>query len=111
VLDSLSRLMPEVIGDDHAHAAVVLRQLLSAYRDHEDLVSIGAYRRGSNPMVDVAIEMQEEINAYLQKPAEQRSTLEEAYAGLLQLGQQAAGRLSAAQSAPAAAQAAAPALA
>ncbi len=49
VLESLSRLMPEVTADEHRQAAQVLRELLAAYRDHEDLISIGAYRRGSNP--------------------------------------------------------------
>ena len=48
VLESISRLMPEVTDDEHRQAIYAIRDLLGAYRDHEDLISIGAYRRGSN---------------------------------------------------------------
>ena len=44
VLESLSRLMPEITSEEHRQAAF-LRSLLSAYRENEDLISIGAYRR------------------------------------------------------------------
>jgi flagellum-specific ATP synthase len=108
VLESLSRLMPEVIPQEHHQAAQVMRQLLAAYRDHEDLISIGAYRRGSNPAVDVAIEMQEPINAYLRQRVEEGATLEEAHSGLLQLKQQAAQHLAAARASQAAAAGTAP---
>ena len=47
-----------------ARRPYAVRELLAAYRDHEDLISIGAYRRGSNPTVDVAIEMQDEIQRF-----------------------------------------------
>jgi len=68
VLESLSRLMPDVTTNDHRQAAFLLRELLAAYRDHEDLISIGAYRRGSNPTVDSAIGMREAVNRYLRQP-------------------------------------------
>ena len=42
-----------------------MRELLAAYRDHEDLISVGAYRRGSNRLVDVAIDMQDDMNRFL----------------------------------------------
>ena len=58
VLESISRLMPEVTDDEHRQATYALRDLLAAYRDHEDLISIGAYHRGSNKTVDAAIDMQ-----------------------------------------------------
>ena len=98
VLESLSRLMPEVTSDPHRQAAVLIRRLLSAHRDHEDLISIGAYRRGSNPAVDVAQEMEEQINRYLRQRVADRSTLEEASTALLQLKQEAAQRLAAVKS-------------
>jgi flagellum-specific ATP synthase len=99
VLESLSRLMPQVTAPEHGRAAVRFRELLSAYRDHEDLISIGAYRRGANPVVDTAIDMQEPAAQYLRQPVEQRATLDDASAGLLQLEQQAAERLAAAEAA------------
>jgi len=90
VLESLSRLMPDVTDEEHRNAAVVLRELSGAYRDHEDLISIGAYRSGSNRAVDISIELQDHINAYLKQKVEESSSLEDARAGLIQLGQKAA---------------------
>jgi len=89
VLESLSRLMPEVASAEQRDAASTVRELLAAYRDHEDLISIGAYRRGSNPRVDVAIALQDEINEFLRQPVDQPSTLKDAQAALLKLAQRA----------------------
>ena len=93
VLQSLSRLMPEVNSQEHLRAASAVRELMAVYRDHEDLISIGAYRRGSNRTVDAAIDMQDEINGYLRQAVDQPCTLDQARQGLLQLHQQAAKRL------------------
>ena len=48
VLESISRLMPDVTDDEHARRSMPSATCWRAYRDHEDLISIGAYRRGSN---------------------------------------------------------------
>ncbi len=64
-----------------------MRELLAAYRDHEDLISIGAYRRGSNRAVDLALEMLESINQFLQQKIEESSTVATAREALLQLRQ------------------------
>ena len=95
VLESLSRLMTEVAGDEHLQAAMAVRELLAAYREHEDLISIGAYRRGSNKLVDAAIEMQDELNRFLRQPVQQPSSVEDALAELIQLHKEIAKRLSA----------------
>jgi flagellum-specific ATP synthase len=88
VLQSISRLMPEVADDEHARATYAIRDLLGAYRDHEDLISIGAYRRGANKIVDAAINMQDGIIRYLRQPVDQPSTLDEAREGVLRLQQE-----------------------
>ncbi len=108
VLESLSRLMPEVTDEEHRRAAFAIRELLVAHRDHEDLISIGAYRRGSNQTVDLAVEMLDEINAYLRQPIEQPVTLEEAREGLMQLNRRYLERMSARQTEQAPAQVPAP---
>ena len=95
VLESLSRLMTEVDGDEHLQAAMAVRELLAAYREHEDLISIGAYRRGSIKLVDAAIEMQDELNHFLRQPVQQPSSVEDARAKLIQLHKEIAKRLSA----------------
>ncbi len=93
VLASLSRLMPEVTTEEHRRAAAAMRELMAVFHDHEDLISIGAYRRGSNRMVDAAIDMQDDLNQYLRQSVDQPCTLEQARQGLLELHHKAAGRL------------------
>jgi flagellum-specific ATP synthase len=67
VLASISRLMKDVTTPQHQSAAITIRQLLAAYAEHEDLISIGAYRRGSNRTVDAAIDMREAIDGLLRQ--------------------------------------------
>jgi flagellum-specific ATP synthase len=95
VLGSLSRLMTEVADEEHRRAATVVRTLLAAYRDHEDLISIGAYRRGANKLVDAAIDMQDELNGFLRQRVDQRASIEDARQGLMALCQKAQQRASA----------------
>jgi flagellum-specific ATP synthase len=94
VLESLSRLMPEVTTEEHQQAATMVRELMSAYRDHEDLISIGAYRKGANPAVDLAIDMQQEIDGLLRQRIEERASYEQARDLLVQFQQAAAQKLS-----------------
>ncbi len=85
VLESLSRLFTEINTPDHQQAAQLLRELLAAYRDHEDLISIGAYRQGANSMVDAAILLREEINRFLRQRVNESSTVQEARTDLQKL--------------------------
>ncbi|NQU25759.1 MAG: FliI/YscN family ATPase [Candidatus Nealsonbacteria bacterium] len=100
VLESLSRLMPDVTDEAHRQAAFVVRELLAAYRDHEDLISIGAYRKGTNRSVDVAVDLLDDMNRYLRQPVEQPSTFDETREGLKQLFQKYSERVAAQVSQP-----------
>lgn len=64
-LSSISRIMNELVDDDHRQAADKTRQILATYRDSEDLINIGAYKKGSNPEVDEAIKRYPEVNSFL----------------------------------------------
>ena len=75
VLDSISRLMTQITPRPQQDAAQAIRELLAAYRDHEDLISIGAYRRGSNRAVDMAIDLKDEIDKFLRQRVEEPCTL------------------------------------
>ena len=68
VLSSISRLMNDITTPKHQAAALVIRQLLAAYTEHEDLLSIGAYRRGTQRAVDAAIDMRDPIDELLRQP-------------------------------------------
>ena len=75
VLSSISRLMPEITSDEHRQSAMSLRQILSAYQQSEDLISIGAYQSGSNASVDAAIRFKESIRSFLQQQATETESL------------------------------------
>lgn len=61
ILQSLSRVMGKVVSSEHRVVAGHLRDLLAAYRDNEDLINVGAYARGSNPKVDKAIVIHDDL--------------------------------------------------
>ena len=65
----------------------VIRELLAAYKEHEDLISIGAYRSGANQAVDAAIAMRDEINKFLRQSVTDGSTVESARKELVALAQ------------------------
>ncbi len=85
VLESISRLMTDVAPPQQVAAATAVRQLLSAYDEHEDLISIGAYRQGSSPAVDLAIAARDEIRRFLEQKVADASSVELARAALLQM--------------------------
>ncbi len=86
VLESISRLMPDLTSEAQRAAAQSVRELLAAYRDHQDLISIGAYRAGSNPVVDRAIAHRDAINALLRQQVEESSSVTSAAEQLTRLG-------------------------
>lgn len=65
VLASLSRLMPQVADAEHCRLAAQARRLLAAHREARDLLAVGAYQAGADPLVDAAIERLPELNRYL----------------------------------------------
>ncbi|HZZ73862.1 MAG TPA: FliI/YscN family ATPase [Pirellulales bacterium] len=75
VLESISRLMTQITPRAQQDAAAMFRELLGAYREHEDLISIGAYRRGSNRSVDLAIDLKDELDGFLRQRVDEPCTL------------------------------------
>ena len=87
ILSSISRLMPQLVDDAAKNAAYGVRDLLAVHKDSEDLINIGAYKRGSNPRIDLAIEKIDSINGFLKQRAEEPSDLNSARASLLSLAE------------------------
>ena len=77
ILPSVSRLMSEIDTPEHKQAAGKLRNLLSLYNNNADLISIGAYKHGTNPALDEAIRKIDKINEFLMQRVEESYTLEE----------------------------------
>jgi flagellar biosynthesis/type III secretory pathway ATPase len=92
VLESVSRVRDEVIDRAHRDAANTILQLEAAYRSHEDLISVGAYKPGANPLVDTAIEMRPQVLAFLRQHADESSTLADVHDALLRIAEGASVR-------------------
>jgi flagellum-specific ATP synthase len=67
VLGSVSRVASKVTTPEQRAAAAALRRVLAARRDVQDLIDVGAYQRGANPLVDAALATAGEIAAFLQQ--------------------------------------------
>lgn len=89
VLQSISRLQPKLIQNEVSEAIVSVRRYLADYRKHEDLISIGAYRKGSDPRIDGAVVMSALFRDYVNQDWREKSTLNEARELLLNLPVQA----------------------
>lgn len=74
VLASVSRVMPSIMSAEHMKKVGVMRDLLATYKDSEDLISIGAYVKGSSKNVDFAIEKNDEINNFLKQGVHDKYT-------------------------------------
>lgn len=77
VLNSVSRLMPDITTEEHRSWAGKLRDLLAAYRQAEDLINIGAYVAGSNPRVDEAIALYQDIIGFLRQDLNEHTRYED----------------------------------
>jgi flagellum-specific ATP synthase len=85
ILDSISRTMVSTADEKHLAAAAQVREWLAAYRDAEDLIHIGAYAKGSNPKVDIALQKLPDIENFLRQSLEEGATGEEARQNLMSL--------------------------
>lgn len=65
VLQSISRCMSQIVPKEHKAVAGKLKNVLATYNEAEDLINIGAYKSGSNPSIDYAIEKIDAVNEYL----------------------------------------------
>lgn len=77
VLDSISRLMPDLASKDHYQRAMFAREKLAVYRQSEDMINIGAYAGGTSPEIDEAIECYQPINDFLKQDMNQGFSFDE----------------------------------
>lgn len=87
VLKSISRLMNTLAEEDHKHAAAQIREMMSTYLNAEDLINIGAYKKGSSEDIDKAIAYYPKIVSFLKQDVNEKSTMEESIRSLIQLGE------------------------
>jgi len=84
-LESISRLMIDVVSPEQLEAATRTKALLSAFRNAEDLINVGAYVKGANPEIDQAVQAHPSIVRFLKQGISERATLEQSRQGLLEL--------------------------
>jgi flagellum-specific ATP synthase len=78
VSQSISRLMSNLVSDEHKTAAGKLREVLARYTEAEDLINIGAYVKGSNPKIDYALSKIDQVNEFLKQGTFEKIEFEEA---------------------------------
>jgi flagellum-specific ATP synthase len=79
VLDSISRVGPAVTTKEQRSASTDMRRLMAAYRDAKDLIEIGAYVAGTNPLVDRAVELREAMDGFLRQDVDDVTPAQEAW--------------------------------
>jgi flagellum-specific ATP synthase len=85
VLQSVSRLVGEVVSDEVRRAGMEVRSMLAAYHDKADLIAIGAYERGSDPVTDRALALKPDIDAFLRQELDEHDPVEVVDARLAEL--------------------------
>lgn len=85
VLDSVSRVMDNIVSPEHKQAANRLRDLLAKYNEIELLVRIGEYKKGSDPETDEALEKIDSINQFLKQGLHEKSSYEETVEQLISI--------------------------
>ena len=82
VLQSVSRLAPDICSQEHTRLAGRAREALGTYREAEDLIQVGAYAPGSDPSIDAACELMPNLEQFLRQRVEERTSFGETLARL-----------------------------
>ncbi|HMA67286.1 MAG TPA: FliI/YscN family ATPase [Desulfosalsimonadaceae bacterium] len=77
VLNSTSRVMQRLVDADHSQNAAKIREILATYAENEDLINIGAYKKGSNPKIDHALSHIAPVNQFLRQDRTEQADMEE----------------------------------
>ncbi|MBQ3545058.1 MAG: flagellar protein export ATPase FliI [Lachnospiraceae bacterium] len=78
ILQSISRVMSSIVDREHKKVAGKLKSVLATYNEVEDLINIGAYKKGSNKNIDYAISKIDEVNEFLIQDVDEKFSFEEA---------------------------------
>jgi flagellum-specific ATP synthase len=92
VLESISRCMPEVVSGDHLGMSGRIKDLMSAYRENEDLIQIGAYAAGTSERVDKSIKVHDALEAFLRQGRTEKSDIGDTLKRLADIDRKASGK-------------------
>lgn len=82
VLRSVSRVMPDIVDQRHKDYASRFIEILATYKKYEDMIVIGAYKNGTNPKVDYAIKMIDNLKSYLRQGMNEKRDFTDSLQGL-----------------------------
>jgi len=82
---SLSRLMPQIVQQDHMRVALQIKEILSAYESVEELVNLGLYTQGTNPLVDKVIKHERAIKDFFRQDYKTSVDFESSVSSLMEL--------------------------
>lgn len=85
ILQSISRVMSSIVTKEHKTAAGRLKNVMATYTESEDLINIGAYKKGSNPEIDYAIDKIQKVNEFLMQETHEKFEFDEEIALLEKL--------------------------
>ncbi len=85
---SISRVMSNIVDDRHAAAAISFKKLYSSYEQNRDLINVGAYQPGSDPVIDAAIEYFPLLQEFIQQGSSERSDYQQSLQKLYELVEQ-----------------------
>lgn len=77
ILQSISRCMSQIAATEHKKMAGKLKNVMATYNEAEDLINIGAYKRGSNASIDYAIDKIDAVNQFLRQDVDEKVAFEE----------------------------------
>ena len=77
VLASISRVMTDIVGNEHKNVSNEIKKSMAVYANSEDLINIGAYVKGSNPEIDIAISKHDSINEFLTQAVDEKISFED----------------------------------
>jgi flagellum-specific ATP synthase len=92
VLESISRCMPEVVSGEHMSLSGRIKDLMSAYRENEDLIQIGAYAAGTNERIDKSIKAHGILESFLRQGRTEKSDFDDTLKRLADINAQVAGK-------------------
>ncbi len=89
VLESISRVMNKVVSHEHKVVSSYLKDLMASYKESEDLINVGAYAQGTNPKVDKAIHVYNDIQNLLRQEIDASMTINEVFEEMMDIARKA----------------------
>jgi flagellum-specific ATP synthase len=85
ILQSISRVMSDIVDPEVLKMASEVREILASYQEVEDLITIGAYKPGQNPRVDKAVKLHDRVLAFLKQSSERPASLQECWRAMKEI--------------------------